>query len=69
MIECRATSQNSAEQEGLRLHYLPAALLAAATDTSKDLHTYAKEHSEFMEIGKRMLQQWEQGVALSFKVA
>jgi DNA-binding transcriptional regulator YiaG len=26
-----------------------------------------KAHAEFMEIGKRMLQQWEEGVGLSLK--
>src|ERR1700678_3262735 len=42
---------------------------AAITDTSKELHVYIKEHAEFVEIGNRMLQQWEQGVALSLKAA
>jgi len=28
-----------------------------------------KAHAEFMEIGNRMLQQWEEGVALSLKAA
>src|SRR6202522_3330861 len=42
---------------------------AAVADTSKELHVYIKEHAEFVEIGNRMLQQWEQGVALSLKAA
>ena len=42
---------------------------AAIADTSKELHAYIKAHAEFMEIGNRMLQQWEQGVALSLKAA
>ena len=42
---------------------------AAIADTSKELHAYIKEHAEFVEIGNRMLQQWEQGVALSLKAA
>jgi serine/threonine-protein kinase HipA len=42
---------------------------AAIADTSKELHAYIKAHAEFIEIGNRMLQQWEQGVALSLKVA
>jgi serine/threonine-protein kinase HipA len=40
---------------------------AAIADTSNDLQAYVKAHAEFMEIGNRMLQQWEQGVALSLK--
>ena len=42
---------------------------AAIVDTSKELHAYTKAHVEFMEIGNRMLQQWEEGVALSLKAA
>ena len=42
---------------------------AAIVDTSKELHAYTKAHVEFVEIGNRMLQQWEEGVALSLKAA
>jgi hypothetical protein len=42
---------------------------AALADTSKELQTYMKAHAEFMEIGSRMLRQWEEGVALSLKAA
>jgi serine/threonine-protein kinase HipA len=42
---------------------------AAVADTSKELRDYIKIHAEFMEIGNRMLQQWEEGVALSLKAA
>ncbi len=42
---------------------------AAIAETSKDLHAYMKAHAEFTEIGNRMLQQWEKGVALSLKAA
>jgi hypothetical protein len=42
---------------------------AAIADTSKDLQAYIKAHAEFMEIGNRMLQQWEQGAAFSLKAA
>ena len=42
---------------------------AAIADTSKDLQAYIKAHAEFMEIGNRMLQQWEEGVAISLNAA
>lgn len=42
---------------------------AANADTSKELHAYIKAHAEFIQIGNRMLQQWEHGVALSLKKA
>jgi serine/threonine-protein kinase HipA len=41
----------------------------AIADTSKELQAYIKAHAEFMEIGNRMLQQWEQGVAHSLGAA
>ena len=37
---------------------------AAIADTSKELNVYIKEHAEFVELGNRMLQQWEQGLSL-----
>ena len=42
---------------------------AAIADTSKELRDYVKAHAEFVEIGNRMLEQWEQGVTLSLKAA
>ena len=42
---------------------------AAIADTSKDLQASVKANAEFMEIGNRMLQQWEEGVALSLRPA
>ncbi len=42
---------------------------AAIADTSKDLQAYIKAHAEFMEIGNRMLQKWDEGVAHSLKAA
>jgi serine/threonine-protein kinase HipA len=40
---------------------------SAIADTSKDLRAYIKDHSDFEDIGSRMLNEWEQGVALSLK--
>ena len=42
---------------------------AAIADTAKELHAYIKADANFTEIGNRMLQKWEQGVALSLKAA
>jgi serine/threonine-protein kinase HipA len=41
----------------------------AIEETTKDLQAYIEAHAEFIEIGNRMLQQWEEGVALSLKAA
>jgi serine/threonine-protein kinase HipA len=41
----------------------------AIADTSKELRAYIKNHPNFKEIGERMLQEWEQGVAVSLKAA
>jgi serine/threonine-protein kinase HipA len=37
--------------------------------TTTELRAYMKEHAEFEEIGNRMLEEWEQGIALSLKTA
>ncbi len=42
---------------------------AAIGATTHDLRAYIKDHPEFEDIGTRMLQQWEQGVALSLRAA
>src|SRR5271154_484020 len=42
---------------------------AAIADTSHELRAHIKDHPEFEDIGNRMLQEWEQGVALSLKAA
>jgi serine/threonine-protein kinase HipA len=52
-----------------RVRHILERIEAAIADTSKDLQAYIKAHAEFMEIGNRMLQEWEQGVALSLKPA
>jgi serine/threonine-protein kinase HipA len=42
---------------------------AAIAETSKELRAYIEGHSEFEDIGNRMLHEWRQGIALSLKVA
>jgi serine/threonine-protein kinase HipA len=39
----------------------------ATAATSKELRAYIKGHSDFEDIGNRMLQEWQQGAALSLK--
>jgi serine/threonine-protein kinase HipA len=39
----------------------------AIADTAKELRGYIKDHSEFEDIGNRMVQEWEQGVAHSLQ--
>ena len=39
----------------------------ALQETAKDVRSYVKEHSEFAEIGKRMLEEWEIGAAASLR--
>jgi len=52
-----------------RVRQIHKRIEAAIADTSKELEAYIKAHAEFIEIGNRMLQQWEQGVAFSLKAA
>jgi hypothetical protein len=42
---------------------------AAIAATTQEVRSYIKDHPEFEDIGNRMLQQWEQGVALSLRAA
>jgi serine/threonine-protein kinase HipA len=42
---------------------------AAIAATSQEVRAYIKEHKEFEEIGNRMLQHWDEGVALSVRAA
>jgi serine/threonine-protein kinase HipA len=42
---------------------------SAIAQTSAGLRAYIKDHAEFVEIGGRMLQEWEQGAALSLRLA
>lgn len=39
----------------------------AIADTSMEVKAYIKDHQEFEDIGSRMLQQWELGIATSLK--
>ena len=49
----------------VRVRHILERIEAAIADTSAELSSYMKTHAEFQEIGNRMLQQWEQGVAHS----
>jgi serine/threonine-protein kinase HipA len=42
---------------------------AAIADTSIDLRAYMTDHSEFADIGTRMLHEWQQGVGLSLRAS
>jgi uncharacterized protein YehS (DUF1456 family) len=42
-------------------------IAVAISDTSVQARTYIKEHPDFAEIGERMLQEWEKGIALSLR--
>jgi serine/threonine-protein kinase HipA len=41
----------------------------AISGASTEVHAYIKEHPDFSKIGARMLQEWEQGTALSLREA
>src|SRR6202051_4448704 len=42
-------------------------IAGAVQETRGEVHSYTKEHPQFAEIGKRMLQQWESGVNTSLR--
>jgi hypothetical protein len=37
----------------------------AVRETQKDVRTYIKEHPEFADVGRRMIQEWETGCETS----
>jgi len=39
----------------------------AILETAKEVSSYMKQHSEFAEIGQRLLQEWESGSATSLR--
>jgi serine/threonine-protein kinase HipA len=41
----------------------------AIHDTSTEVRAYIKEHPDFVDIGRRMLQEWEKGTAWSLRLA
>jgi serine/threonine-protein kinase HipA len=41
----------------------------ARSQTTAEVRSYIKQHPDFAEVGKRMLQEWEKGAALSLRSA
>lgn len=41
----------------------------AITETATEIRSYIKRHAEFAEIAERMLEEWENGAALSLRLA
>jgi serine/threonine-protein kinase HipA len=39
----------------------------AMATTAEEIKIYIKDHPEFDDIGTRMIQQWEQGIAASLR--
>lgn len=39
----------------------------AIQETTREVHSYAKAHPPFAEIGQRMLREWESGVNTSLR--
>jgi serine/threonine-protein kinase HipA len=39
----------------------------AIEDTTREVHTYVKEHPEFAGMGRRLLQEWESGIHTSLR--
>jgi len=52
-----------------RVRHILNRIQVAIADTSKELQAYIKAHAEFDEIGNRMLEQWDEGVAFSLRTA
>lgn len=40
----------------------------AMSHTTPEIRSYIKQHSDFADVGERMLQEWEKGAALSLRL-
>ncbi|HUE03159.1 MAG TPA: type II toxin-antitoxin system HipA family toxin [Bryobacteraceae bacterium] len=50
-----------------RIRQILERIAEAIQETTREVHSYTKEHPQFAEIGQRMLQEWESGVNASLR--
>ena len=50
-----------------RIKHIMERIVDAVSQAATEVHAYGREHSEFAEIGRRMVVEWEKGVALSIR--
>src|SRR3984885_13317667 len=67
--ELRKLGETRAGGTPAKIRQILERIAEAIQETAREDHSYAKQHPQFAEIGNRMLQQWEEGVALSLKAA
>jgi serine/threonine-protein kinase HipA len=51
-----------------RVRHILERIADAMTATAAEVKSYIKEHAEFEDIGSRMIEHWEQGIAGSLRV-
>ena len=54
-------------EEDVEIDRLLERIAEAIYETTAEVHDYMKEHPEFAEIGRRMLEEWENGVNNSLR--
>jgi serine/threonine-protein kinase HipA len=65
--ELRKLGEKRAGGAPAKIRQILERIAEAIQETTREVHTYTKEHPEFGEIGKRMLQEWETGVNNSLR--
>ena len=65
--ELRKLGETRAGGTPAKISQIHERIADAIQETTKEVHSYTKEHPEFTQIGPRMLEAWESGVSNSLR--
>ena len=65
--ELRKLGETRAGGSPAKIRQILERIAEAIQETIKEVHSYTSDHPEFVEIGQRMLQEWESGVNTSLR--
>src|SRR5882724_5779122 len=60
--ELRKLGETRAGGTPAKIRQILERIAEAIQETTREVHSYTKEHPQFAEVGQRMLQEWETGV-------
>jgi serine/threonine-protein kinase HipA len=65
--ELRKLGETRAGTSPAKVRQILERVAEAIQETTREVHSYTKEHAQFTDIGQRMLQEWESGVNTSLR--
>jgi serine/threonine-protein kinase HipA len=65
--ELRRLGETRASGTPAKIRQILERIGEAIQETAKEVQGYLKEHPEFVEVGKRMLEEWERGSTMSLR--